>query len=389
MNNVFKTTRGMSFSFRLFSSLADLPKEQPPKGFEWRDDLSKNTKDFSDVLIDAVKDKIKKDYSKQIEDFKSNIVCTLFKPIISTRGFFWIKDGLILHWAGEPCEDKRPLSLLSLERKPLETLVKFFSSIDKLGEYCIYPVYSPEEDVFEPYPKYLEYAISHMPRKDKIQDLVYQGLSTFENRNYAYCINTIGLAFEEQLTQIYETLFRNKCPPGLTIGALLEVINQEVKEKNPCKESKLQTYTNDFGSMYDKINSAIEKSRELKLNNNEMLTILREIVTLIKENGANIIAQMRPIDNKNNSNSYSIFPADIIECMSELLRLRNVISHRSRTSVGRFEATKALYDVTAFTAWWRDEKQLIDWADTADDIIHKIAIRNSVGAEGGVRGGTL
>jgi hypothetical protein len=56
---------------------------------------------------------------------------------------------------------------MSLERAPLEKIAHFFKDIGKLDDYSILPLYSPEEDVIEPYSYYLKLAISKKLEKKK------------------------------------------------------------------------------------------------------------------------------------------------------------------------------------------------------------------------------
>jgi hypothetical protein len=53
---------------------------------------------------------------------------------------------------------------------------------------------------------------------------------------------------------------RCKSPTPITIGALLELINKVVRERNPEKDKKLPIFTHDFPNIYQRINTAIEKA---------------------------------------------------------------------------------------------------------------------------------
>jgi hypothetical protein len=39
------------------------------------------------------------------------------------------------------------------------------------------------EDIFEPYTKFLGYALFNLIKRNRVQDLTYQSISTFENHN--------------------------------------------------------------------------------------------------------------------------------------------------------------------------------------------------------------
>ena len=329
------------------------------------------------LLIEAVEKKFSKECSREIAYFKENILCQALKPRISQREFTYVKDGLILNWLVEP-QDKetvRPFKFLSLNPEPLEKIANFFTLIGKVSEYTIQPIYSPEDEVFEPYSDFLRLGSNRIFEEGKIQNLIHQSISTLESGNDAYAISTIGLVFEEQLTQIYETLFRIKCPQGLTLGELLDLINNEVRDRNPAKIKEPLPHAFDFSDIYKRINTAIEGNDLNTLTNKNVLIILRDMLTLVKENNANILSQLKSNSQKNES--YSVFPTHITEGMDELIKFRNAISHRSRTPVGKFEATKSIFDLVSLSMWWRDEKKLVNWRKNPDEIIRQMVNRNN------------
>jgi len=243
---IIKTANGITFTFALFVSLT-YSKAQEKEKFE------RYLGQESILLIDTIKEKVRGIYSKEIDYFKNNIICPAFGPTGANKTFIYVKDGLILDWQSDPTEsNKRPIRYFSLEFEPLHKISEFYKSIGKLGEFNIYPIYSPEDEVFEPYTIFLKLGISKIFEQGKIQDLILQSISTFEQENYAYCISTIGLVFEEQLTQIYETIFRVKCPQGLTLGGLLDLINSDVKDKDPNKAKKTSVRTFEYSDIYKK-----------------------------------------------------------------------------------------------------------------------------------------
>jgi hypothetical protein len=260
---------------------------------------------------------------------------------------------------------------MALEPEPLRKLAEFFRNIGKISEYLIYPIYSPEEDVFELYFSFLELVRINLFEKGKIQDLINQSISIFNSENYPYCISTIGLIMEEQLTQIYETLFRSKCPQGLTLGELLDLIEKEVKNKFIINNPKKVMVIDDI---YKRINDSLEQTSSDPLTKKDVLQIIRDILTLVKENHKEVLTKMKSSQQKE---SLSIFPNKIRDEMDELIMFRNAISHRSRTPIGSFEAIKSIYYISSLMMWWNDEKKSINWDEESDRIIEGIIRRNN------------
>jgi hypothetical protein len=368
--SVKETAQGISFTLRLFCYLSS-NDEVDKKRF--LSDLGKD----EILLIEAIEKSFRELYKTEIEYFKENIVCSAFNPTVNEKAFKYVKDGLILPWQVNPInQPERPIKFFSLEPQPLEKMANFFKSLGKLGEYSITPIYSPEDEVFEPYAMFLEIGESRIFERGKIRNLIEQSISILQSGNYAYCISTVGLVFEEQLTQIYETLFRSKCPQGLTLGELLDLINIEVKNRSLVKAKKSVSHALDFNDIYKTINTKMEAKGSAKITHEGILKILRDMLTLIKENNVRMHEQLRTKSNKRN-NTTSIFPIPLLDGMDELIRFRNAISHRSRTPIGDFEATKSIFDLVSLNMWWRDEKKLVKWTDSPEEIIREMVKRNN------------
>lgn len=330
------------------------------------------------IFIESISDKIKDKYNEQVSFFKDNILCAGLDSIIRDNEFSCTKTGLILD-GGPPDRiknDRYKFSFIALEPEPLEKLQTFFQSLDKIADHAVYPVFSPEEEVLEPYFYFLGLDLEILFENSKIRNLIRQSISTFHSGNYPYCISTIGLVLEEQLTQIYETLFRVKCPPGLTLGELLDSIDKEVRSRFVVNLKKPAAVAFNIDDIYRRINDALVSDPNT-LAKAELLILIRDVLTIIKENNANILAKFKATNKREGP---SVFPDLIREGMEELIRYRNAISHRSRTPVGSFEAIKAMFHVSSLIMWWTAEKKSINWKDTADNIIRQMTNKNNANA---------
>jgi hypothetical protein len=260
---------------------------------------------------------------------------------------------------------------MALESEPLEGLAEFFSNIGKISDYTVAPLYSPEEEVFEPYFSFLELVRDRLFQKAKIRTLIDQSISIFQSGNYPYCISMIGLILEEQLTQIYETLFRDRCPQGSTLGELLDLIEKKVKNTVVRDNHKKAIDVNDI---YKRINNSLERNTSGPATNEDLLKIIRDLLTYVKENNKQILSKITSPQKKE---SISIFPNELRDGMDELIMYRNAISHRSRIPIGSFETLKSIYHISSLIMWWNKEMKLVNWKDSSDMIIKEMIKRNN------------
>lgn len=328
-------------------------------------------------LIEMLDSKrFRKKHSKELDYFKNQIMVEGFVPTIRENKFIYTRSGLVIYRRDKTIGGrgyKKTFLMMSLEAEPLEKLASFFSSLGKISDYTIYPIYSPEEDVFELYFQFLDIGKEKFLEEGKIHSLIDQSISIFQAQNYPYCISTIGLALEEQITQIYETSFRKKCPPGLMLGELVDLIRREVKNRFAVEEPQKKV---DLGKIYKKINDILEETPSENSTDKDILTIIRDILTLVKENSKRILPKP---SSSQKSERLSIFPKDLRDGIEELIMYRNAISHRSRIPIGSFEAIKSIFHISSVIMWWEDEKKAINWKEKPDNIIVEMVKRNNPG----------
>jgi hypothetical protein len=351
----------LTFSFRLFSFMC------------WDEERIKNylgEEEF--ILIRLLNiEKYKKKYLKELEYYKDHLYVDNYLQRISSEKFNLFKEGIMR--IGDVINKRtgeKIINILSLDPDVLELAGTFFKSIGKITDFTIRPIYSPEEEVFESYFLLFEIGYQNFIKKGKIHSWVNTSISSYNDKNYPYCISIIGLILEEQLTQIYETMFRKKCPQRSTLGEMYNLIGEEIENKFPEKE--VERYI-DMNELYKKINELI-KNKVDSLINIDILSILRDILTLIKENNKEI---MLKIKKSQNTDTYSIFPSNIKENIYELIKYRNAISHRSQIPIGSYEATKSIYSITSLIMWWKEENENLDWRKDPDNIIIQLLKRNN------------
>ncbi|MBR9704636.1 hypothetical protein GOV12_04440 [Candidatus Pacearchaeota archaeon] len=373
-DELISNIKGLTFIFNLFSYLCAIDKRDKPllKYLESHDDeimiISKivNLKSF----------KIK--YQDALNYFKNNINYDHFYTSVKTNKITPIQNGFFVYIEVERPRDDfhkdyRNLYLTSTSPEPLECLKLFYEKLDKIKDIEMLPIYSPQEEVFTPYFAFLEPIYPSFISDIKINELIRDAISEYDEMRYPYCIHLIGLVSEEYFVQIYETLFREICSEN-PLGKIYNSIGNKIKdisEIHPKKEP-------DFELLYQEIKKLQQRIREGddKITK-EFLVLLSKIVSSIKENKKYICERIVSTQNKNIPNS--IFPKQLQENIRKLIEYRNMVSHRGESHIGEPEALKTVYYCITLILWWNREKELIDWKKhkvNTQEVIEEITKRN-------------
>lgn len=349
----------LSFILHLFNYLASDPAE------EIRDYSEEH--EFLELLLDIIDiQKIRDSYAPQIKFFKENIWLEQFRPVFQIDKPARVKTGALI--VTEAPRDNNIIAALSWDGAPLVALRDFLSSLGKIEEGTVMPVFSPEEHIFAPYFTLLGLAASTLIKQQHLRPLVEKAISNFQHDEFIDCVGTIGLAAEDVLTQIFETLFREQLVKGLTLGQLLDEINSRAAAKFKKKDEAPP----DLSHMYTEIKAAID---DPNADVTRALSLLRQLVT--------ISIELQKFSNKKIENlskkerAFSIFPEKLNANVVELIRYRNAASHKSRVPVGPNECRRAAFSFVALNTWWAKEKVAIDWSQSAEQILKSCVDRGS------------
>jgi hypothetical protein len=173
-------------------------------------------------------------YADALTYFQEQISHPNFRPSTVRHVVTRLKSGPFILTNGP--RDGTSVVLISWLREPLEAMARFLQLIGKLQGIELMPVFSPEEEAFAPYFDLLGMVREHLIRQEHLGPIVDKALTNFSESNYTECISSLGLAGEDVLTQIFETLFREQLTKGLTLGQLVDEINGRTASHFPKKE---------------------------------------------------------------------------------------------------------------------------------------------------------
>jgi hypothetical protein len=224
-------------------------------------------------------------------------------------------------------------------------------------------IYSPENTLMGMYLPILQIVPLNAVLKDKIAARnVQQALDEAREERFVHAIRAIGIAAEELLVEIYETYVREKAPQA-PLGNIIHELGQRLQEllhgTAANKENPISILRKQIGKAMD-----LEK----KSSNNPSLLLLAQqlqkgIIPLLE--GLKQMVEDNPQLNTRGQ-ATSLFPAKVQRCLSELVVLRNRVSHRvervvSVAAVGYIDTAIALRDFIVVAKWWEVEKRQINY----------------------------
>ena len=353
----------ITFLMTLFQFLA-----QQASGQAEDQEASETDSDEDQTVLDLIDTQaIAAKCGDAIEFFDKKILHPSFQPKTIRNTVTRIKSGPYILLNG-PIDESRSINLISWSREPLEAIAQFLKLIGKIADIELMPVFSPEEEAFAPYFDLFGLAREHLVRQEHLGPIVDKALGNFYENNFTEAISALGLAGEDVLTQIFETLFREQLHKGLTLGQLVDEINNRVSAHFPKKEE----VPPDISILYADIKQAIDSEYR---DDAVTLNILRKTIGQLIESNKFLTNKIDKIGQT--EKRISIFPTRVQLMLTELIRYRNAASHRSRVPLGPYECRRAAFAFVVLYSWWDREKRVIDWSHSPSEIVVDCAKRAS------------
>jgi len=183
---------------------------------------------------------LRKSLQGALEYFQKNILYDRFQPKVERNELFFTKNGFMLLLQATMEDEAREFKFLSCDSNGLRQYAEFLRMSGRIHEYNLMPIFSPEQQVFAPYFALLRASAPSVIKDVHVKQLFGKAFSEYEGQSYTNCISTIGLIAEDYLTQVFETMFREVCPKGMTLGQLYEYIHSQILKKygKPEKDVK-------------------------------------------------------------------------------------------------------------------------------------------------------
>jgi len=242
-------------------------------------------------------------------------------------------------------------------------------------------VFSPENTLMEMYLPMLQLTRLTEVLKDRTAARnVKQALEEADEERFIHAIRAVGIATEELLVEIYETYLREKAPEA-PLGNLINELQTRLQEivlgAKSIRDNPLAGSRKQIGKLIEEEKkkrrpnkSLIELAEQLQKN---VIPSLDSIKAIIDDN-LTITAKTQKI---------ALFPSYVQRCLSELVILRNRVSHRvergtSVASVGYVDTAVALRDFLVVAKWWENERTSINYKASRKTIIQETVKRSKI-----------
>lgn len=350
----------ISFLMSLFQFL-----DQQASGQAENQDASSSDSDEEQTVLDLIDTAaVATKYADALAYFHDHISHSSFRPSTVRHAVTRVKSGPFILTNGP--RNGTSVILISWLREPLEAMARFLQLLGKLQNIELMPVFSPEEEAFAPYFDLLGMVREHLVRQEHLGPIVEKALVNFSESNFAESVSAIGLAGEDVLTQVFETLFREQLGKGMTLGQLVDEINSRTASYFPKKEE----HPPDLSALFNDLNQAISAG---DTGHTQSLPLIRKLLAQVIEANKFMASRIDKLGQP--ERRLSIFPARVQHMLTELIRFRNAASHRSRVPIGPYECRRAAYAFVVLHGWWDREKRAIDWARSPAQIVIDCAQR--------------
>jgi len=302
-------------------------------------------------------EKLQKDFEGEIQRYKSmNNKVSIERERISINEKFSLFSD----------EDDQ-LHLIALDKEIFIIISDILKLLNIFQSEKVRRIFSPEELLLNPY-----YAYSDIYSKKLFDDarslsLFNNSYTKFKEEEYEHSISDLGKATEILLTNIYETLFREKISDGDTIGKLSNKLESSIDNLYQ-KSKKVLEYPN-----YDEIFKELKQLESDKtIEDKNIIDILRTMTRLLKQEQEH----NKYLHNDKKNISHSIFPSNIQKNLKKILSYRNTVSHSNGIKLGKPDNLKMLFYYVTLNLWWKDEYDSIDWDASKEDIIRNMVKEN-------------
>lgn len=241
-------------------------------------------------------------------------------------------------------------------------------------------IFSPENTLMGMYMPVLEILpLGSILKERTATGNVRQALGEAREDRFVHAIRAVGIAAEELLVEVYETFLREKAPEaplGNIIRELSERIQDVVRGVRAVRQDPISAARKQIGKAIESEKKGAANPGFLVLAEAIQKSVLPAVEDLKQAVDGNFNLSSR-------AQGTNIFPASVRRCLSELVILRNRVSHRvervvSVASVGYIDAAIALRDFIIVARWWEAERKRINYKASRKTMIQDTVRRSAL-----------
>jgi hypothetical protein len=272
------------------------------------------------------------------------------------------------------------LNVYSLEEETCNLVRRLIEAIPNLRVKCeSRKLFSPEDRLLAMYMPTLSLVSDELALRDAtVRRTIAQAMMEVREERFVHAIRAIGIGAEELIVEVYETFLHEKAPEA-PLGNLLAELNTGIQEviggararRRPPRSEVQKLLGTALGAEKRKAGSNAELCALLEV-------VLQSLVPTLEQLGTRV-AELEELAVQ--PQKTAVFPAHVNRALSDLVPLRNRVSHRvdrlsSARTVTYLETALALKSYIVVALWWQEERQKIDYRAGMNEAIKKAIDRN-------------
>lgn len=245
-------------------------------------------------------------------------------------------------------------------------------------------VFSPEAQLLAMYMPALKITMPRRILRDAaVLKTISQTLSEAREGRFVHAIRAIGIGAEELVVEVFETYLHDKAPEA-PLGNLLAELNSRIQEVQSGAKKKSKPPSGTLKKSLGTIIASEKKGAAPSASLCSLCEVLLQDIVPAIEQLAFTVGEIEEITAK--PQKTIIFPAHVNRALSDLVPLRNRVSHRvdrlgASRSVTYLESALALKSYIVLALWWQEERKQIDYRVGSKEAIKKAIDRNRVEVE--------
>ncbi len=245
-------------------------------------------------------------------------------------------------------------------------------------------VFSPEAQLLGMYMPVLKITIPRRILRDAaVLKTISQTLSEVREGRFVHAIRAVGIGAEELIVEVFETYLHDKAPEA-PLGNLLAELNSRIQEVQSGAKTKAKSPSGNLKKSLGTIIALEKKGTAPSASLCSLCEVLLQDIVPTMEQLASTVGEIEEITAR--PQKTIIFPTHVNRSLSDLVPLRNRVSHRvdrlgASRSVTYLESALALKSYIVLSLWWQEERKQIDYRVGAKEAIKKAIDRNRVDAE--------
>ena len=270
-----------------------------------------------------------------------------------------VSDGLVVY-------------VTSLERGPLDDLLGIYSALKVDLASSVVRIFSPEVTLLEAYLPTARFGdVVTLFGEVHATTTWKPSIDEATDGRHIHAIRTIGICAEELIVSIFATLVRERAPAG-PLGELLQTLESRVIKL--LGRPQAGPHELDLSEVHRKVGVLIDTEKAVASPNQALLDTLISFQKVLLPGLKTFANRALHLERRfPEEHRLHLFPRFVQRAFTELVDLRNRVSHRnergtSSLSVTHVDTATAMRAFAVAASWWHRERSALDFTKSPKEV---------------------